>query len=570
MKGNIMKLLLALALMGLLLTGQAMAVSGIEITVDTFPDQALREWVLENIDEDGSETLSELEVEQVLVLDLDDLGIVSLEGIQYFDCASTIYCDHNALEEIDLTKMPQVTDLYCDDNRLTSTRDIHISKDSRLKYICCWNNPIADIDLRHMPNLVRISGQRVPVTSVTIPEGSALERFEINGTMQVGSLKLDMNNARHLKELDCSAMGINWLDVSGCAELERLTSYDNVIAVLSLGSHPKLKSLACSWNGNTPGSLDLSKCPSLQYVYFDNSGVAGLNLKGLDQLKELHCHGGTMASIDLSDCTSLEQIDAGGCSNLQQLKLPVGAPIEDIRVSYTKIPTLDATRYPGLVVLSTEFSNITELNISNCPKLTSVLEANLQYIDEKDLNTNYYHFTTNDYSNYVSLSFDYNTRVITGNRVIEPGTLPTATTPPPTTPTPTPTTPTPAPTTPSPAPKTPTPPPTTPTPAPRTPTPAPGEMTWDTVLPADLTEINDEAFMGCDFQNVYLPEGVSIIGFRSFAHCPNLKAIYIPESVNIIAFDAFAESRDNMVIYGKTGSVAEAYAGNRGYRFVAY
>ena len=76
--------------------------------------------------------------------------------------------------------------------------------------------------------------------------------------------------------------------------------------------------------------------------------------------------------------------------------------------------------------------------------------------------------------------------------------------------------------------------------------------------------------MGCDFQNVYLHEGVSIIGFRSFAHCPNLKAIYIPESVNIIAFDAFAESRDDMVIYGKTGSVAEAYAGNCGFRFVAY
>lgn len=80
----------------------------------------------------------------------------------------------------------------------------------------------------------------------------------------------------------------------------------------------------------------------------------------------------------------------------------------------------------------------------------------------------------------------------------------------------------------------------------------------DLVLPGDLTTIEDEAFMGADAAIVYLPAGVTEIGHRAFAGCPNLKHINLPDGASI-ATDAFDDC-GAVYLYGASGSAAEAYA----------
>ena len=81
----------------------------------------------------------------------------------------------------------------------------------------------------------------------------------------------------------------------------------------------------------------------------------------------------------------------------------------------------------------------------------------------------------------------------------------------------------------------------------------------DIVLPSDLTVIEEEALSGLPVSVVKCGEALQTIESRAFAGCTELSHIYIPESTETIAEDAF-EGCEDPVIWGKTGSAAEAYA----------
>jgi hypothetical protein len=77
-------------------------------------------------------------------------------------------------------------------------------------------------------------------------------------------------------------------------------------------------------------------------------------------------------------------------------------------------------------------------------------------------------------------------------------------------------------------------------------------------MPADLTEIGEEAFAGCGFTALKVPEGCGSIGARAFADCRMLKIVVIPASVAEIAEDAFAGSAP--LICAPEGSAAAVFA----------
>ena len=70
--------------------------------------------------------------------------------------------------------------------------------------------------------------------------------------------------------------------------------------------------------------------------------------------------------------------------------------------------------------------------------------------------------------------------------------------------------------------------------------------------------------------NVDIGTSVKNISVQAFGTCKNLKTIYIPENVENIEVGAFiGEGSENLVIQGKTGSVAESYAKENGFKFEA-
>ena len=88
-------------------------------------------------------------------------------------------------------------------------------------------------------------------------------------------------------------------------------------------------------------------------------------------------------------------------------------------------------------------------------------------------------------------------------------------------------------------------------------------------LPKNLKNVEPNTFFGCTMlKKVTITEGVEKIGESAFASCENLEQVIIPESVTEIADDAFDQS-EKVVIYGYSGSYAEAYANENNIPFVA-
>ena len=77
--------------------------------------------------------------------------------------------------------------------------------------------------------------------------------------------------------------------------------------------------------------------------------------------------------------------------------------------------------------------------------------------------------------------------------------------------------------------------------------PESGETLRVMTLPAALTEIEEEAFMGVSADIIVLPGGCTSVGSRAFASCPNLKVIHIPSGAEV-AQDALAGSESARVV----------------------
>lgn len=90
------------------------------------------------------------------------------------------------------------------------------------------------------------------------------------------------------------------------------------------------------------------------------------------------------------------------------------------------------------------------------------------------------------------------------------------------------------------------------------------------IVPDGVISIGDNAFIGCRYlTSITIPDSVTSIREWAFAYCSNLTGITIPNSVTDIGKNAFFSGRDDIIIYGRAGSTAEAYAKENGHTFQA-
>ena len=233
-------------------------VEGAAIDDSNFPDIAFRNIIM-NYDKDKDKILSDDEIYLINYLNLENLGISSLKGIEYLYFLEKLYCSRNDIKELDLSKNTALTSLDCSINQLST---LDVSKNTALTYLSCFSNQL---------------------------------------------LTLDISKNTALTYLSCYSNQLSALDVSKNTQLSSLNCSSNQLASLDVSKNTQLSSLLCS--SNQLASLDVSNNMALKSLECGNNALASLNISMNKDLTNLDCYNNMLISLDVSSNKSLEYLD---------------------------------------------------------------------------------------------------------------------------------------------------------------------------------------------------------------------------------------------------------------------
>ena len=226
-----------------------------------------------------------------------------------------------------------------------------------------------------------------------------------------------LNDSKNLERLYCSNNKITELDVSGCDKLQDVDCSNNLMSSLNVSDLPSLKSLNCSRNMLKDDNLILTG--SIGLINLDcslngtNYDFINLNLAGFTKLESLNCseqpeEGGTSAddtmefdisactglktlncsycpieTLDVSNLSNLEAIDASGC-NLSEITLDGAVKLSSLNINCNEITDLHIPETNAIKTLDcSESLGIETINFAVLTKLES-LDVSDSYVPELD------------------------------------------------------------------------------------------------------------------------------------------------------------------------------------------
>lgn len=160
---------------------KAFTKSGVLIDSDNFPDDTFRNYVSYYFDSDGNGLLSESEIKSVTKIDVENMGVSSLKGIEYFTELTYLECSGNSLVSVDITKNEKIKYFYAD-NLLRTMGSVRCDKFSDL-----------GIDTSKITNITGgyISG------GVIVPESSKITYKYNCGNGFIGTFNIQANYINH-------------------------------------------------------------------------------------------------------------------------------------------------------------------------------------------------------------------------------------------------------------------------------------------------------------------------------------------------------------------------------------
>jgi len=207
------------------------------------PDSAfLLALTYRGVDSNGDGLISYEEAEEIQSLDISDMGITDMSGIEAFINLEELYCGFNGgVDSLDLSNNPRVKALFCQNNNLLH---LDVSACSVLEVFWCEFNQLTVLDLTNCPELVFLAAQ----------------------TNQLSSI--DLTNNTLLEHLDLAENQLSYLNLTNILSLESCDFGDNPLISLDLRNNQLLYTLildylpslyqVCVWDSFTADSKDMN------------------------------------------------------------------------------------------------------------------------------------------------------------------------------------------------------------------------------------------------------------------------------------------------------------------------
>ncbi len=277
--------------------------SKIAIDANHFPDENFRNYLKSNTDIDKNQDgyLTTTEIADTRTINVRDLGIESLEGVEIFTNLKYLYCANNKLKSVDVSGNKKLIILFCNHNQITT---LDLSNNTQLENLACYHNQLKALDVTKLINLTN---------------------------------------------LDCDSNQITELDLSKNSKLEELSCEFNALKSLDLSYNTSLTSLYCGNNYIT--SLNVSNCKNLLNLLCDDNQLTSLDITLLSQLTWLSCRENMLTELDLSKNVNLTRLDCSYCG-LTTLDLSHNTALQSVGLGKNPMACLDVSMLPKLKTFS--------------------------------------------------------------------------------------------------------------------------------------------------------------------------------------------------------------------------
>ena len=97
-------------------------------------------------------------IDTITTLDVSNLYISNLSGIEGFGNLKKLYCHQNNLTALDLSGNPYLTDLMCDYNQLTN---LNLINNTDITTLTCGFNQLTNLDITNQSMLIILLQQQL-------------------------------------------------------------------------------------------------------------------------------------------------------------------------------------------------------------------------------------------------------------------------------------------------------------------------------------------------------------------------------------------------------------------------
>ena len=299
-----------------------------------FEDAEFERYCLEHFDDDGDGRIIGREVRNIREMNVSELGLTSLSGIEAFENLEVLYCSDNELSSLDLRQNKKLKDLNCRNNPLIS---LDVSGFTSLQSLACHTT---SLNASGCTSLQDLSFNTLSVVNINLSGCTNLKMDFLNGASFMNG-KLET------------------LDVSDCPGVQNMIIFSKV---------PQLT------------SFDVSGCTNLQSLYTDGGNLTTLDVSGCTSLQTLNCRNHPLTTLDVSGCINLQNLiitDEGTIGttvmcNLTSLDLSDCSALQTLNCRNNQLTDLDLSNCPALYDLSCSSNQLTTLDVSFCPDLSSL------------------------------------------------------------------------------------------------------------------------------------------------------------------------------------------------------
>lgn len=401
----------------LALTASIASITAATVTINStnFPDVNFRAFLKAAEFNNGDNYLTDAEIKNATMLEVNEKGIKNLKGIEYFTSMWFLDCSDNDLQSLDISKNTALTMLACANNKLQS---LDVSKNTNLGFLACYGNQLTALDLTMNTKLSeldcflnQIKGENMDALIASLPNGTDCEFVAVSdGDLEQNVCTGPQATAAKQKgwSLSCwycysfvanpfeggvTINAYNFPDAKFRSEVQSLDSDGygmlsdkdiQAVKTLNIGNKgiknltgieyfTALTILSC--HNNTLNSLDLSKNTALTELYCYNSGLNTLEVSKNTALTVLECMGNVLTSLEVTKNKALKELN---CANnqLKSLNVTKNTALTKLTCRNNKFKSMDLSKNTALTELDCRVNLLKTLDITKNTALTELYCSN--------------------------------------------------------------------------------------------------------------------------------------------------------------------------------------------------